>query len=183
MSEGEKIFLRALELNDLDLIHKWQTDDNINKLTGGNKFFISKERVKRWIEDKIHNDTKQIYCAICECQSGNMIGYASLNNIDFINRKADWGGILIGDYEARNRGFASQAATLLMRHGFFELGLQKISGKFISSHQVSIFMAKMLGFKVEGTLRREVFKNNAYHDILLMSILKEEFEIKLSEIK
>ena len=35
-----KVYLRAFENEDLELIHQWQTDEEINSLTGGNKFLL-----------------------------------------------------------------------------------------------------------------------------------------------
>jgi hypothetical protein len=34
------------------------------------------------------NDQNQIYCAICKDENQKMMGYTSLNEMDYINRKA-----------------------------------------------------------------------------------------------
>lgn len=175
------VYLRAFELKDLELINKWHNDVNLNSLTCGRKFFVSSLYDRNWIEDKILNNQNQVYCAICEVESNNMIGYSSLNSINYVNKNAFWGGIVIGDYKARNKGYASQAAFQLMKYGFYELGLIKITGKWLPENKISVFMAKNLGFKQEGLLRKDVYKNNQFYDVLIMSILKEEFEHKYCE--
>jgi ribosomal-protein-alanine N-acetyltransferase len=180
---GNPIFLRAFEISDLELLNKWHNDDQINILTGGRKHFVSKEYDKKWLEDKMLNNANQIYCAICCSENGKMIGYISLTGIDFVNRNAFWGGIIIGDLNARSKGYASKAAILLMNHAFFELGLLKVYGNWLAENKVSIFTAKMIGFKQEGILRSHIFKNNVLHDVLIMSILKNEFEQKNNNLK
>lgn len=171
-----KTYLRAFEYEDLELIHQWHTDEEINLLTGGNKFFISKERERKWLEDKMLNDRNQIYCAICDTESSKIIGFTSLNEIDYINRKAFWGGLVIGDKLNRNKGFAASASIQILTYGFCELGLNKISGKWLLEHKTAIINGRMLGFITEGILRQEVFKVNKFHDVLVMSLLKANFE-------
>ena len=173
-----KVYLRAFEQGDLDLVHQWHNDDEITDLMGGRKFFISKERERTWLEDKMFNDRDQLYCAICITDSSKIIGYTSLNEIEHVHRKAFWGGIVIGDKTERNKGFATSAAIQLLKYGFCELNLNKIYGKWLDTNKTSLFMGKMLGFKYEGTLREDIFKGNKYHDIIIMSILKQEFEEK-----
>jgi [ribosomal protein S5]-alanine N-acetyltransferase len=174
------VSLRAFEPEDLSLLHEWHNDGGINKWTGGVQRFVSSEYDKKWLEDKMLNNTNQVYCAIYDCVTKETIGYISLNDINYINRTAFWGGVVISP-DHRNKGVATQAAFQMLEYGFFELGLQKISGKWLVGNTTSIFMAKALGFVQEGRLRREVFKGNEYHDTILMSILKEEFIIKAEE--
>lgn len=177
----ESIYLRAFELSDLPLINQWHNDPDINLWTGGRQYFVSIEYDRQWIEEKIFNNNTQIYCAICEVGSKEIIGYISLNDINLVNRNAFWGGIVI-DQSVRGEGYATKAAVQILKYGFFTLGLKKISGKWLVQNTVSIFMAKMLGFIQEGVLRKEVFKNNQFCDVLVMSILKEEFEERIKQL-
>jgi RimJ/RimL family protein N-acetyltransferase len=174
-----KVYLRAFESQDLDLLHKWHNDDEINMVTGGRKFFISKERERKWLEDKMLNDRDQLYCAICIAESLKMIGFTSLNEIDYVSRKAVWGGIAIGDSTERGKGYAKSASILLFNHGFNELNLNKIYGRWLASNEGSIILGKKLGFKQDGILREELFKGNKFHDIIVMSLLKSEFVEKI----
>lgn len=182
MKMDKTIFLRAFEISDLEILNKWHNDEQLNMLTGGRKHFVSKEYDKKWLEDKMLNNSNQIYCGICCSENGEMIGYTSLINIDFVNRNAFWGGILIGNENARSKGYASKAAFLLMKHAFFELGLLKVYGEWLVENKVSTFMSKMIGFRQEGILRNHIYKNNAFHDVLIMAIFKEEYEIIINNL-
>jgi [ribosomal protein S5]-alanine N-acetyltransferase len=171
-----KVFLRAFEPDDLKLINAWHNDEEINSQTGGSKYFVSSFYDKKWIEDKMLNNRDNVYCAICETESSEMIGYISLNNIDYRNGKADWGGIVLGNKSKRSKGYASFAAFLILKYGFEELGLNKITGYWLESNTASIMIGKLFGFKKEGILRKEVFKNGQFQDVTVMSILKEEYQ-------
>src|SRR3954468_11809410 len=91
----ERVFLRAFEYSDLEFVNKLRNRDDLYKHTCGNKYYISSEYDKKWIEDKIFNNTTQIYLVICLIDNNSPIGYLSLNDIDHINKKAQWGGIIV----------------------------------------------------------------------------------------
>jgi hypothetical protein len=57
------------------------------------------------------------------------------------------------------------------------LGLNRIWADWLDDHKLAQFTTgKMLGFVKEGVLRQAVFKENSYHDVIVMSLLKTEFE-------
>lgn len=175
--EGEqKIYLRAFEPDDYRQINAWRKDEEIYRLTGGNKRFVSSERDRQWVLEKIANNETEDYLAICLAESGRMIGYISVSNIDYRNSRADWSGIVIGDKECRGQGYASQAIYLLLEYCFDELGLHRVTGYWLSENTVSLFVGRMLGFRQEGVLRDYVYKSGRRHDVILMSVLKPEFE-------
>jgi len=170
------VYLRAFELEDYKLINAWRRDDAIYRLTAGDTHFVSSERDRKWVEDKIFENQHQVYLAICLREDESMIGYLSLVGIDYRNGHAEWGGIVIGDEKHRGHGYSTQAAYLLLEYAFDELGVQRISGSWLDDHKVSQFMARMMGFQQEGVLRRSVYKGGRHHDVVIMSMLKEEFE-------
>lgn len=171
-----KVYLRAFELEDYKIINKWRKNEEITKLVGGNKYFISSERDRKWVEEKIFNDKINIYLAICFKETDEMIGYLSVVNIDWRNRNAEWGGIIIGDKEFRKKGLAKESAYLMLDYIFNELGLHRFYGYWLTSHKKSIQMGLKLGFKQEGILRECLYKNNKFNNLNILSILKKEFE-------
>jgi RimJ/RimL family protein N-acetyltransferase len=170
------VFLRAFEMDDSILINKWRNDTEIQFLLGGNIFFISLEREKKWVEEKIFNNNQEIYWAICLERNKEMIGYLSLNKIDLLNRNAFWGGIVIGD--KKNRQFTStlQAIYLMLEHGFSQLGLHKIYGQWLEDNMASLLLGDIFKFQQEGKLRDHIYKNNKFNNVIIKSLLKSEFE-------
>jgi len=171
-----RVYLRAFELEDYRIINEWRRDPEIMAKTGGNVFFVSSEKDRKWVEDKIFNNDLSLYLAICLTESDEMIGYLSVINIDWRNRKAQWGGIIIGRKDLWNKGYARDAARLMLEYIFLEMGLHRFYGHWLESHSISIKMGERLGFKREGILRDNVFKNGKFHNLVVMSLLKDEYE-------
>lgn len=173
---GNRIFLRAFEYDDLQLLNEIRNDSKSFEYTGGNKFFISSEYDKKWIEDKIFNNQNQLYLAIC-LNNKELIGYLGISNVDHLNKVAQWAGIIIHQKHAGN-GYATEATSMLLQHVFEELGLNRFYGYWLESHLVSIKMAQKVGFIKEGLLREFVFKKNEFHNAFIMSILRNDYNDK-----
>jgi len=171
-----RIYLRAFEVSDYTLIHSWRSNQDITQNLSGNTYFISPEREKKWVEDKIFDDYKDIYLAICLKSNNEMIGYTSINNIDYRNRKAEWGGTIIGEFEHQHQGYATEAAIIMLRYIFEELNMHKCYGCCLEEHEATIKLLKKLYFTQDGILRENLFKGNTYKNMLLFSILRNEYE-------
>lgn len=172
--KNKRVYLRAFEFEDVEALNSIRNEEEAYKHTGGNKFFISSEYDKKWIEDKIFNNKEQIYLAICLLKEKQLIGYVGLNLIDFRNNRLQWAGINIHKEYAGN-GYGTEAANLLIQFVFEELGMNSIYGYWLVSNLPSIKMAKRLGFSQNGVIRDFVFKQNKYHDALLMSMLRVDY--------
>jgi RimJ/RimL family protein N-acetyltransferase len=171
-----RIYLRAFELEDFKLINKWRNDSEITKYLGGNVFLVSSEREKKSVENKIFDDIKNVYFAICDKESNILIGYSSINNIDLRNLKAEWGGTFIGDKDYLGGGFGKEASKLMLRFLFDQYPINKCYGYCLEEHPHTSRLLINLGFKQDGILRKDIFKNGEFKDILLFSILREEID-------
>jgi Acetyltransferases, including N-acetylases of ribosomal proteins len=170
------VFLRAFESDDYILINKWRNDPELQHLTVGHRRFVSSEMEKEWVRSKMLDNTKDIYWAICtNDERKKMIGYISVNNIDHWNRTADAGGIVIGDKNEQNAFAAIEATLLQFEYVFEELNMHKLTGSCLAEHKASLLPALSLGYKIEGTLRDNVFKGGKYHDEVVFSILEQDY--------
>jgi RimJ/RimL family protein N-acetyltransferase len=174
--KNANVYLRAFEPDDYKKINTWRRNEDLYRLTTGNRYFVSAEKDRQWVLDKtLHNDT-ELYLAICLRADDLFIGYVSLSGIDYRNRRAEWSGILIAESEHRGRGYATDAVYLLLEYAFEELGMHRVSGLWLPENKVSVFVGKMSGFRQEGVLRDYVYKNGRHHDVIVMSVLRPEFE-------
>lgn len=171
----DDIYLRAFEIDDYKILNQWRNDEEIFQYTSGNKYFISSEYDKKWVENKIFNNKEDIYLGICLKEDNRLLGYLSINTIDWRNRTAVWGGLIIGDKALWNKGYATQAGFLMLDYVFNELGMNCYFAVWLEEHIASIKMGVKLGFKKEGLLRSRVFKLGKFHNQIMMSILKEEY--------
>lgn len=175
-----RIFLRALEPEDHVLISSWRQDDEISKLYGGNYFFVSTYRDKNWVLEKINDDRTNIYLAICLKEDKRMIGITSINNIDLRNQKAEWGGTTIGDKTLWGKGYAGEAAKLMLSFLFEQYPIHKCYGYCLEEHTVTQKLFKSVGMSLDGIIRDDVFKNGEFKSKMLFSILRSEYKLVVS---
>jgi|LSQX01.1.fsa_nt_gb RimJ/RimL family protein N-acetyltransferase len=170
------IFVRAFEPDDYKLINKWRNDTEIQKFTGGTFRYVSTEMEKQWVQQKIMNNYNEIYWAIClNDETKKMVGYTSFNNIDYIHRTIEGGGIVIGDKEANDGIILFEVMLIKLDYAFNTLNMNRITGKSLNSHPISPKFMEALKYKYEGTLRQSIFKNGKYNDQLLYSLLRDEY--------
>jgi len=103
-----------------------------------------------------------------------LIGTYAFNDIDWHNRSAEF-GIMIGEKSYWNRGYGTEAVRLLARHGFNTLNLNRIFLHVFGNNPRAIHAYEKAGFIHEGRERQAQYMNGKYIDVLVMSLLKEEF--------
>jgi RimJ/RimL family protein N-acetyltransferase len=108
---------------------------------------------------------------VVDCESGNVIGHAEINNIDHINKNARLCRILVGDPECRNKGFGKLIIKELVRIGFSELRLHRLDLGVFDFNSQAIKCYKDCGFEIEGLLRDTTRIGDEYWSIYNMSIL------------
>jgi [ribosomal protein S5]-alanine N-acetyltransferase len=177
-----KVYLRGLNSSDSEVIYSYRLIEESQVLTSGNKYFSSLEYVKKWVEDVIFSKT-DIYLAICDVESHEVLGFLSINDIDFRNRKAQWGGILIGKKEYWGKGIGSEAAILMLEFVFEELNINTYWAFWLTDNIPSIKIGKKIGFKEVGILTESIYKGGKYNDQLIMSINKKEYDKIKSKLK
>jgi len=66
---------------------------------------------------------------------------------------------------------------VLLRFIFEQMNINKVKLNVFSFNQRALRMYQKCGFKEEGRLRQELFRDGEYHDIILMGLLREEYQI------
>lgn len=170
------VYLRAFEPDDYLLINKWRNDVEMQKLTCGPIRYVSTEMEKAWVHDKMMNNRTDIYLAICvNDDTGKMIGYTSLNDIDYINRSVCGGGIVIGDNDYRDGQALADATYMKLDYVFNELNMNRYYAKCLSEHIMSKSLMESFFFEYEGVERQAVYKCGKYHDVCRYSLLSNNF--------
>lgn len=168
-----RIYLRALEPDDYKTSVHWRNDEEIQNMVGGHKYFVSEEKEKEWVNNAIHDNTRLVL-AICLVSNDKYIGNIMLQEIDWINRSAHV-PILLGDKDEWGKGYATEARMLMLNFAFNERGLERIFAEIIENNEASIKSLLKCGYKKEGILRNSVFKNGKFNNMIIMSVLKSEF--------
>lgn len=169
------VFFRSFEEEDAELIYKWMNDDDLKKMSVGVNRRICKEESIDWVRNRMRDSRDHVFWAICSVDTGKMIGYAQITDIHYINRSANFSGIVIGDKDYQD-GFAWMETYLFVLEYVFErLGLHRLYGSSIVGHKQSNIAGELFLFKLEGILRDATYKNGRYYDMRISSILKNEY--------
>jgi RimJ/RimL family protein N-acetyltransferase len=103
------------------------------------------------------------------------IGVISLMNISEANNSADL-SVIVGHPEDRHHGFGAEAIGTLLDYAFGDLDLNRVGLSVFEFNEDAISTYEKLGFREEGRLRQALKRDSAFHDAILMSVLKTEWE-------
>ncbi len=136
----------------------------------GGKKVLTREQIKDYLERITTDESRFDYFMMLE---GDIIGEVVLNEIT----KHDSANIRLAIYDDQHfsKGFGSYAMKTLIQKGFTELGLHRIELEVYDFNTRGLALYKKLGFVQEGILR-DAYKKEKYHDIIIMSLLEDEFK-------
>lgn len=169
----EDIILRAVEENDLELLKEMINDPEIENMTGGYSYPVSTYQQKKWFEG-LSNKNGELRLIIDTEKHGG-IGIVMLSDIDWKNRTAQFHSKITSSEDLRGKGYGTKATYTLVKYSFEQLNLNCIYSHIIDYNIASQRVKEKCGFKKDGILRNRVYKNNEYHDVIVWSLLKEEF--------
>jgi RimJ/RimL family protein N-acetyltransferase len=169
---GERIYLRPLDKVDLDRCLRWINDPLVTA-TLTMRFPMSRSQEENWILSHYKNQS-DLPLAIIVKDEDQHIGNCGLHSIDYVNRNAEF-GIMIGEVDQWGKGYASEAARLIIDYGFKQLGMHRIFLHVYSHNERAQRAYEKVGFNQEGRMRESYFRDGRYHDTLIMSILESEW--------
>ncbi len=85
-------------------------------------------------------------------------------------------GIIIGDKAQWGKGYGTATLREVPRIGFEEMGLQRIHLTALAGNGRAIGCYQKCGFRHEGVRRRHQLKRGRWLDVVMMGILREEWE-------
>lgn len=106
-------------------------------------------------------------------------GSVALVRIDKEHKKAEIGYWLREDMQGQ--GIMTQSIKRLMHYVFKTMDINRIYMKVPAGNVPSNLTPNRLGFHYEGTLRQDAVINDAYHDMKVYGILKEDWKEKYAK--
>jgi [ribosomal protein S5]-alanine N-acetyltransferase len=111
--------------------------------------------------------------AVTRCADGVVVGGIGLT-VQPAHRRAELGYWIGVPYW--NRGYASEAARLILEFGFLSLGLNRVVAHHLVRNPSSGTVMRKVGMRYEGRLRQHVLKWERFEDIDVYGILAEEWK-------
>lgn len=170
--EGEQVYLRALNENDLDGNYvNWLNDAEVCKYNAHHRFVNTKEKTKSYI-NSVNNSNTNLVLAVCYKEDNTHIGNISIQNINYIDSSAEF-AIVMGETRYHGKGLAYEAASLIINHAFATLNLHRVYCGTSSENTPMQKLALKLGMEKEGHQKEAMFKSGKYVDILLYGLLNK----------
>ena len=170
MIRGQRVTLRALQDGDVEVLRQWRNHPALFPYHFSDLPLAQIEQ-RRWYEHYSSGGSTIVW--IIENEEGTPIGYTLIKNLDHKNRQAEIGLHLDPDFQSR--GYGKDAFLTLMRFGFHELNLHRLYLEVFDFNEKAVHMYESLGFVTEGRRRETYFTQNAFHDVIQMSMLDHEF--------
>jgi RimJ/RimL family protein N-acetyltransferase len=175
MIYGERVRLRAAEREDVKRYYEWVNDPEVTRSLA---LYLPMSNVdeERWFERMSQGDPNEKVLAI-EVRDGEgwkLIGNCGVFGIEWVNSNAEL-GIMIGDKSCWNQGYGTEVMKLLVRHCFETLNLNRVFLRVYAENLRGKRTYEKAGFVEEGRLREGVFKHGRYDDVILMSVLRSEW--------
>ncbi len=168
--KGLTCILKPLEVSDAKKLSKYINDEQLKEYLS-NVFpfntFMEEELIRR-----VSQKSNEVYFAIEV--NNNVVGTTVLYEIDFISRKSEF-GVAIYNKEYWNKGIGSEVLKLMLKYGFEVLGLNRIMLRAFEENKRMIAVAEKFGFVFEGRERQGRIFKGKNSDIIIMSLLADEY--------
>ena len=121
------------------------------------------------------HETFKFWAVCTNDEEKRIVGWISLADIDYENKKCSTHSIVIADPDY-NDGLAWLESVLFMlEYAFEQLGLNRVYGKSLLGHKMSNQIGPLMYMQIEGVLRQAYFKEGKFYDLQYIGILRDEY--------
>jgi RimJ/RimL family protein N-acetyltransferase len=172
---GERVRLVPPDRNvHLENALRWMNDPEITAAIE-HHFGVARRQEEAFF-DRIESEREsQIHWAILD-ENGRHIGMIGLHEIHWRHRFAV-GGLLLGERDAWNRGYATDAVRVRTRFAFDQMGLHRIEGHTINPAMCRVY--EKCGYQREGVARQKIWRDGQWADAALYAILEADYGVAL----
>ena len=171
------IFFEKLSDKYILQLREYRNSDFVKNNMIFDKHISTEDHLKWWEHQKVNNKS-QFFLIFLNSQP---CGLLSFTNIDLTIKKAEF-GLFLFEEKYSNIGISLFAEYFSINYMFGNLDLNKIYLNVIDFNKKTISLHKNFGFSIEGISRDDILKNNQYCNLVQMSLLKKEWEIKKNSI-
>lgn len=170
--ESGRVLLKELSASDMPAVNRWRNDPELVSHLASPYRFVNAETDRDWFESYQRSRSTQVRCCIWTLRRPHRrVGLVSLTGIDPVHRSAEF-HVMIGEDRDRGAGLGTEATRLMLDHAFFNLNLHRVYLTVLEENRRAVAVYRKLGFKREGVLRQAAFKQGAYKDLVLFSVLR-----------
>jgi RimJ/RimL family protein N-acetyltransferase len=171
---GERVYLRALEPEDAEHIHRWYQHADTARLMGEWPRSLARRRADA--ETATREAGRDWFAfVICRIEDDEPIGRADVFEVDRLNGSAGF-GMAIGEHRRRGLGLGTDTVNAILDFCFGQLRLERVWLVTDSVNETAQHVYAKAGMVEEGRLRRAFYQDGAFQDDVRMAILRGEWE-------
>lgn len=177
MFKYNSVCIKAIEESDLSFLAECRNYPETWKYLGSVDFANEVKQKAWWQTSSL--DKSKAYFVFCVYDHPLLtpitkIGFVRMDEIDHFNKSVRVGGDIHPDF--RGKGYGTEMYKLLLEYCFNQLNMHRVWLFVLSFNKTAIELYHKMGFQIEGTQRKAVFRDGAYHDYLMLSILRNEYK-------
>ena len=171
----KRLALTQMALKDTDNLFKMLSDKETAK-------YVGIEEKKKAIEKLIKVYLKRskrgegILLKMATRKDNNFLGFFALPNYNDVHRRTEIGYTITK--ENWNKGYVSEAILTAVNFLFKKIKLNRLEAMVHPNNKVSLHLLNKFGFKKEGLVRQRYYMNNKPEDMVMLSLLREEWNSK-----
>ncbi|MGW1840258.1 GNAT family N-acetyltransferase [Streptomyces sp. NPDC002067] len=168
---GQRVRLRAIEPGDWAAFQRFAADEE--GLGDVPRPPRSTESFRAWARERAVAEGDCFRLVIEALDTGGAVGAVGTSYADPHAGRFEYGITLESGH--RRKGYATEAAVLLLRFLFAERRYHKCEVRIFAHNTASLALHRRLGFVEEGRLRDHVFLTGRHQDLVVMGLLADEF--------
>lgn len=180
---SRRLWFRAPEETDIPVITRWVNNPAVREFLDTRVYPFSQIVEKDWLRTTLVNPTgpapSQFILLFGPEGDETPIGSTGFMTINWVVRSAEF-GILIGDQSHWDQGYGTEVTEMMVNHAFESLNLNRLMLRVNVENPRAQRAYEKVGFQLEGRLRQASLVHGKPADILIMSILRSEWEARRS---
>ena len=171
MLVGSKVIIGPFVPDDYGAMYCWANDVTAARLDGAFRPVNLTDVVRQC--ESAGKDPSRVMFAIRRRSETSIIGHILIQNINSVHRSADI-GIRIGEEKYRGEGYGTEALGMALDFCWQHLNLRRV-GLIVFRHNTRALAAyRAAGFCKEGLLRKLLFIDGAWIDVVLMAAFRPQ---------
>ena len=172
----DRLHLREIKQEDAESIYKILSDPEVIKYDTFDLLTNIRQvdDLIRWFGHE-YKQKHAIFWGISLKDHHEVIGFCKCE-IEVPEVRADLGYDLRSDYW--NKGIMTEALNAVIEYTLNNIGVNRIEAAVSTENKGSIRVLEKLGFVKEGILRERSYFKGKCHDMMMLSILKNEYKFK-----
>ncbi|GGO85148.1 hypothetical protein GCM10011348_33030 [Marinobacterium nitratireducens] len=162
--------LRPLTYADLELVLSWRNSFEVRSCMFSNVEITLEEHLE-WFEQSSNNPNTHLMVIERDRRASGCVNITQVSD----GKISDWS---FHTAPGSEKGTGYLLCKLAMNYAFGILGMRKLNAQVLGFNEKSIAIHEKLGFRQEGLLRDNFYRDGKYIDVLLFGMTESDWRAR-----